>query len=584
MKKSLRITALFAAILFVFTIVGGAIAESFKIVPAKGEYDGKLVIIHTNDSHGRIMEDGRSMGMSAVKYIADEYKAEGAEVLILDAGDTVHGLPIVNVTQGAPAIDVMNHVGYDYMCPGNHDFNYGYEHLLELAEDADFPILAANVTYEENGEAIFPANDIIEIGGYKLGIFGLATPETKTKTNPNNVIGVDFGDDRLAEIAQEQCDYLKAQGVDSIICLAHLGDNESSAPYRSTDIVNAVTDIDLFVDGHSHTLLNGHDMPQHIVNETLVVSSGEYLEHIGVVVYDGENYTAELKYYEDYCNEIPPEEEGGEPTYEFYAKDPEITALVQQYYDAMMEQYAEVVGHTDVLLNGEREFVRTQETNLGDLAADAILAAAPEADIAINNGGGIRANIEIGDITRYDLLTVFPFGNTVATVEVTGADLLYILEAATFSCPESSGAFPQVAGISFEIHTYAPYEGEYAAPTNPGGRVRNVMVGDEPLDLEKTYVLATNDFLAAGGDTYALLTENYANSGMLIGVNLEDALANYIQTITDNCASYAEPAGRIKIVSEEPNPEPPETGFVSLAIFGTAAIMAGAGVVLFRKK
>lgn len=584
MKKGLRITALFAAVLFVFAIVGGVFAESFKAAPEKGEYDGKLVILHTNDSHGRIMEDGRSMGMSAVKYIADEYEAEGANVLIIDAGDTIHGLPIVNATQGAPAIDVMNHVGYDYMCPGNHEFNYGYEHLLELAEEADFPVLAANITYEETGELLFPANDIVEIGGYKIGIFGMTTPETKTKTNPNNVKGIDFNDDRLCEIAQQQCDYLKEQGVDTIICLGHLGDDESSAPYRSTDVVNAVTDIDLFIDGHSHTVLNGKDMEQNIVNETLVVSTGEYLRHVGVVVYDGENYTAELKYYEDYCTEIPPEEEGGEPTYEFYAIDPEITALVQQYYDEMMEIYGDVIGHTDVLLNGKCEFVRTQETNLGDLSADSILAAAPGADIALTNGGGIRADIPIGAITRYDLVTVFPFGNTINTVELTGAELLYILEAATFACPETSGAFPQVAGMTYEIHTYIPYEGEYAAPTNPGSRVKNVTVGGEPLDLEKTYVMATNDFITAGGDTYAILAQNFIDSGVRIGMNLEDAMADYIGNITDNCASYAEPAGRITIVSEEPVPETPPTGFISLAAFGLATVLAGAGVVLFRKK
>ena len=583
MKKGFKLLS----VAIVFALVLSMMSGVFAAVTLPGEDDdlsGQLVILHTNDSHGRIKEDGTSMGMSAVKYLADRYENAGASVLILDAGDTLHGLPIVTASRGESAVNVMNAVGYSAMAPGNHDFNYGYEHILELEEEMNFPVLAANVTYEADGSLVFGDHIVITCGEYTIGVFGMATPETVTKTNPNNVVGLDFNEDNLAGIAQAQCDELKELGCDIIICLAHLGDDVSSTPYRSTDVLEQVTDIDLWIDGHSHSVLND-DGEAHLVNGTLVASTGEYTKNIGVVTYDGAEFDAGLVHYADLCNTY---EQDGEIITEFYGYDPEITALVPNYYHEMMEFYSEVVGHTDVLLNGTREFVRTQETNLGDLAADAILAAAPNADFALTNGGGIRANIEIGDITRYDLFTVFPFGNMVATVELTGAQIVYILEAATHACPGTDGAFPQVSGITFEIHTYIEYEGEYANPTNPGSRIQNVCINGEPIDLDATYVMATNDFLAAGGDTYAILAENFENSGILIGINLEDALINYIQNIDDNCAGYAEPAGRIVIVDEapvEPTPAPaPGTGAADIIGFGIVAIICGGFVVFFRRK
>ncbi|MDD7488399.1 MAG: 5'-nucleotidase C-terminal domain-containing protein [Clostridiales bacterium] len=583
MKKGFKLLS----VAIVFALVLSMMSGVFAAVTLPGEDDdlsGQLVVLHTNDSHGRIKEDGTSMGMSAVKYLADRYENAGASVLILDAGDTLHGLPIVTASRGESAVNVMNAVGYSAMAPGNHDFNYGYEHILELEEEMNFPVLAANVTYEADGSLVFGDHIVITCGEYTIGVFGMATPETVTKTNPNNVVGLDFNEDNLAGIAQAQCDELKELGCDIIICLAHLGDDVSSTPYRSTDVLEQVIDIDLWIDGHSHSVLND-DGEAHLVNGTLVASTGEYTKNIGVVTYDGAEFDAGLVHYADLCNTY---EQDGEIITEFYGYDPEITALVQNYYDEMMEFYSEVVGQTDVLLNGTREFVRTQETNLGDLAADAILAAAPNADFALTNGGGIRANIEIGDITRYDLFTVFPFGNMVATVELTGAQIVYILEAATHACPGIDGAFPQVSGITFEIHTYIEYEGEYANPTNPGSRIQNVCINGEPIDLDATYVMATNDFLAAGGDTYAILAENFENSGILIGINLEDALINYIQNIDDNCAGYAEPAGRIVIVDEapvEPTPAPaPGTGAADIIGFGIVAIICGGFVVFFRRK
>ena len=321
MKKGFKLLS----VAIVFALVLSMMSGVFAAVTLPGEDDdlsGQLVILHTNDSHGRIKEDGTSMGMSAVKYLANRYENAGASVLILDAGDTLHGLPIVTASRGESAVNVMNAVGYSAMAPGNHDFNYGYEHILELEEEMNFPVLAANVTYEADGSLVFGDHIVITCGEYTIGVFGMATPETVTKTNPNNVVGLDFNEDNLAGIAQAQCDELKELGCDIIICLAHLGDDVSSTPYRSTDVLEQVTDIDLWIDGHSHSVLND-DGEAHLVNGTLVASTGEYTKNIGVVTYDGAEFDAGLVHYADLCNTY---EQDGEIITEFYCYDPVFSA------------------------------------------------------------------------------------------------------------------------------------------------------------------------------------------------------------------------------------------------------------------
>ena len=243
--------------------------------------------------------------------------------------------------------------------------------------------------------------------------------------------------------------------------------------------------------------------------------------------------------------------------------DIEVAQLVADIEAEINAMWSAPFAKTEVLLDGNRApGVRTQETNLGDFAADAILWAAKQAigedkvDAAVTNGGGIRATIEIGDVTMKDMKTVFPFGNEVATLTITGAELLEALEAATFSTPDAIGAFPQVAGIEFTIDTTVAYEnGEmypnstYYAPAKPGSRVTIATVGGEAWAADAEYVIATNDFTAAGGDTYGVFAYPFTQTGYKTGVALEDALINYTQTVLGGVIGeqYAAPAGRITI-------------------------------------
>lgn len=515
------------------------------------DLEGKLVVIHTNDTHGRDLEGAYTT--AAVAQLKQDLTAAGADVLLLSAGDASQGTPLVNLSMGSTAIDFMNLAGYDAMATGNHEFDWGLDNLKGLAQNADFPILAANLTYTESGELVFDDSIVFTTdSGLKVGVFGLATPETATKAHPDKVKGVSFAaGQELYDVAQQQVDKLNAEGCDYIIALSHLGDSAESAPNRSVDLLDHVTGIDLMVDGHSHTTLPEGDTSH---GDTLRVSTGEYLNNIGVVVYDAASDTETARL-------LSSTTEGDQTVLDYTGSDPDVLAAIEAVNAEVEQELGKVFAKTEVLLNGERDpGVRTEETNLGNFAADAILWSARQAlgedkvDLALTNGGGIRASIPVGDISMKTMKTVFPFGNEVATVTVTGAELLEALEAATFCTPTAVGAFPQVSGVQFTIDTTVPYEnGEmypnstYYAPAKPGSRIKNVTVNGQPLDLNAEYVVATNDFTAAGGDTYGAFL---GKTPYKTGVALEQALVDYTATVLEGVITekdYGKPAGRITV-------------------------------------
>ena len=215
----------------------------------KGEMDGYVVVLHTNDVHGAIS------GYAKVAALKKAYEAEGAYVLLMDAGDFCQGDPTVSVSQGKTAVELMNMAGYDVTTLGNHEFDYGYDNLVNLSKEAKFPIVAANVLYQ--GKVAFNANQIFTTpSGVKIGVFGLETPETATKAHPAKIKGVTIlGDKSMFDCAQAQVDSLKADGCDYIICLGHLGIDKESIGNRSTDLLNVVDGIDVFIDGHSHSTM-----------------------------------------------------------------------------------------------------------------------------------------------------------------------------------------------------------------------------------------------------------------------------------------------------------------------------------------
>ncbi|KGX85567.1 5'-nucleotidase C-terminal domain-containing protein [Pontibacillus litoralis] len=463
-----------------------------------GDGEKTINILHTNDSHSRVYEgkyDG--MGFAKLSTLIQQFEEENENTLLLDAGDTFHGKTFSTLVEGESIVEIMNTIGYDTMAAGNHDFNYGYERLLELNEMSHFPVLSANAIDDATGEPILDPYVIQEVDGVSFGIFGLTTPETHYKTHPKNVEGITFEDP--TKVANEMVAELEKKNVDVIIALTHLGTDPSSTD-TSLKVARGTEGIDVIVDGHSHTV---DDMNE---SGTLIVSAGEYLKNLGVV---------ELSFDEN--NDLI-RREASRITKEQAADikpDPAVEAVIEEIEASQEEELSEEIGETKVELNGEREHVRTGETNLGNLITDAMLAETG-ADVSLMNGGAIRASIDQGVMTKGEVITVLPFGNYIQTINVTGEDLKAALENGVKAYPETSGGFPHVGGMSFAIDPAKPV----------GERVHSINIAGEPMEIEAIYTLATNDFLVAGGDQYTSLTK-YDVQGDFSA--LDESVITYIQ-------------------------------------------------------
>lgn len=505
-KQTKRLSILLAIVLLFSSQFAFAYAETTPSVEP-------IVILHTNDIHSNV---NAALGYPSVKGWKDYYAEQGADVLVLDVGDAVHGFPIANLSVGENIVEIMNAVGYDAMTPGNHDFNYGTARLMELSKLMDFDLLSANFTDANKTPAFLPSK-IYVVGDKKIGIVGISTPETATKTNPLNVKGYQFNEAEMAALVQAQIDKMVKEGADYIIALGHLGEDVASAPYRSTDLIAQVTGLNIFIDGHSHTTLQaGKLVKDKAGNDVLLAQTGSQFKAIGKITIDGDTFTASL------ITEAK--------------DDATVKALVDAQKAEIQPLLDQVVAKTVVKLDGNRDpGVRTKETNLGNLAADA-LKYVSGADVALTNGGGIRTSLEIGDITYGDMNSVFPFGNTVVTFDLTGADLLAALEHGTKSLPASSGGLPQVAGIDYEVHAYLT--------TN---RVQNVTVNGKALDLNAYYTMATNDFTYVGGDGYTMFIKNPKTGEF--GA-LDEALVKYVSEAMGGTvgSQYAYREGRFDVL------------------------------------
>ncbi|MFM9276486.1 5'-nucleotidase C-terminal domain-containing protein [Paenibacillus jiagnxiensis] len=495
----------FASALLSATVLFGSFSAAVSAAPAANgatapEGSKHITILHTNDVHSHAVENGEEMGYAKLAGIIDKYRSENPDSLLLDDGDAVHGTTFATLVNGESVVKVMNEMGYDAMAPGNHEFNYGWQHLVKLAGELKFPVLSANVK-QSDGSRLFEPYTIKEVDGVKIGIIGLTTPETAYKTNPKNVEGIEFADP--VKETQAMVNEIKDK-VDVVVVLGHIGQDEASVD-TSLKIAQQVSGIDVFIDGHSHTVLQDGLVGG---NSTLIASAGEYSKFLGVVdlYLDDKNDVISKK------ATLVDSKEAAD-----IKPDADVAALVKSIQDEQKPILEEKVATSAVNLNGEREHVRAGETNLGDLIADAIRDVSG-ADVALTNGGGIRTSIPAGDVTKGQVISVLPFGNQVVTLEVTGADIKAALENGVSAYPEPSGGFPQVSGMTFQIDTSAA----------AGSRVTSLMIGGKPYDPAVKYTLATNDFTAVGGDQYTMFTK-YPQAGMF--GSLDEALISYMQEL-----------------------------------------------------
>ena len=505
-------------------------------------YKGKTVILHSNDVHGAIA------GYSYISELKKDFEKEGATVVMVDAGDFSQGTTYVSTTKGLDAITMMNAAGYDLATLGNHEFDYGYAQLKENISKANFTVLCADV-FDENGSPIYSSGAIVTVGDLKIGFFGLETPEAQTKANPALIKGLKFvSGAKLYKQTQAVIDTLKEKGAQLIIGITHLGVDGESEPNRSIDLYNNTVGIDFLIDGHSHTVMTEGEKGEPIQ------STGTAFANIGVIIIDNESAKIESNYLQGT---------------EGLALDESVTATAQEIIDRVNGEYNVVFASSLVELNGDREpGNRTEETNLGDLITDAMMWTILKDDgslsvdkghtVALTNGGGIRAWIHAGAITKKDVNTVLPFGNTIAVVYVKGYELLEALEASTYCTPISLGGFPQVAGLDFTIDTTKAYD--KADSTYPGStyygpksinRVTINSVNGEKFDENATYAVITNNFVAAGGDTYYAFAS--ASSQFDTGIVLDEAVMSYITTVLNSTVGeeYKDPQGRIHVITAE---------------------------------
>ena len=520
-----------------------------------------LVILYTSDVHCGIEQGWGYAGLYAVKeyYAADNY------VMLVDDGDAIQGEPIGTMTKGEGIIDIMNAVGYDLAIPGNHEFDYGMDNFLALTEKADFQYLSCN--FNKEGELVFAPYAIKEFDGVKFAFIGVTTPMTLRSSTPryfmdengNFIYGFmqDETGEQVYAAVQKAVDDARAEGAKYVIVMAHMGNEEECSPWMYSDVIANTTGIDVWLDGHSH------DFDQVVMQDkdgkdVVRSACGTKLGSIGVLTFGAEGFVS-----------------AGLMSWDQSIAAPALFGLQNAGADAVKAETAElnevlqtVVAKTavDLYINDPTEvteegkpirIIRRAETNLGDLCADAYLDQSGEADIAFVNGGGIRVQLNAGDLTLNNILTVHPFGNSLTVIEVTGQQVLDALEWSVHSLPGEFGGFDQVAGLTFE------YDATIESPVieddskmfagvddTKERRVRNVLVGGEPLDPEKTYKLASHDYqLLNNGDGYTM----FAGAKVLQeSVKLDNqVLIDYITETLGGVVGegYDNPYGQGRIVS-----------------------------------
>lgn len=520
-------------------------SEEAKEAPAESpkSEEKDTVILHTNDVHGRIVEEKGVIGDAKLATVIEQERAKSNQnTLVVDAGDAFQGLPISNSTKGEARAEILNQMQYDAMAVGNHEFDFGLDEAKKYKEILKFPLLSSN-TYV-NGARLFQASTIVDknkdVEGDEFVVIGVTTPETATKTHPKNVKGVTFTEpiEEVNKVVEEVQAKAKAEGKDykHYVVLAHLGvDTTTPVAWRGSTLAEALSKNPLLkgkrvtvIDGHSHTVESTTYGDNVTYNQT-----GSYLHNVGKITYKSRQLL-------------------GNPTQITAAEakkleaNPKVASLVKDIkakYDA--ENAVEVVSNSPVELNGDRENVRVRETNLGNVVADSLYqygqtGFSHPTDIAVTNGGGLRETIaKDKPITKGNVIAVLPFGNTISQIQVTGQQVLDMFEKSLGSILqvdkagktvldengqpllEPSGGFLQISGAKVYYDTNL-----VAGKRVLAIQVKNRATGlYEKLDLAKIYYLATNDFLAAGGDGYTML-----GGAREEGPSMDAAFEDYLKT------------------------------------------------------
>lgn len=481
----------------------------------------QLVVIHTNDHHGTILAKDGVAGLAERAAYVKSVRAAHQNVLVLDAGDINTGSAMSNMFAAEPDIKAYNLIGYNAVTLGNHEFDGTTEKLLTQMGMAEFPWLSANIV-KSDGKPLATPYIIKDYEGFRVGVLGLTTLRTLKAASPDK--SFTFKDE--IQVAQEYVDVLKNEElVDVVIVLGHLGSvKESEDQNTSLMVAEAVDGIDLIIDGHSHTKF---EEPLY-VKDTAIVSANEWGKFMGegiLTIINGDVMDFDWKPVAITTEAFPP--------------DPQMVAMLQPYVDEANESLKDVVMTTTAAFEFGNRLSRYQETAGGNLTCDAIVhylgTTGVTVDFAFMNGGGVRAPLPEGAVTKEDIMTMLPFENYVYVIGMKGSDLTEFFDFVA-SIPQGAGAFGQV---SKEVRYTITYD------SNKQGTISGLTIGGQPIDPDKVYRMATNDYLAGGGDGYTVLTRN--NDSFNTSMLLSDVVIDYVQTLSQPVEPILD--GRLTIVN-----------------------------------
>ena len=468
MKKFL-VTMLTVAMMF--TVLG--------VTTVNADQSDDIVVLYTNDVHTYI--DG-TISYDVIAAIKAELETQYAHVLLVDAGDHIQGTAYGSMDKGETIIKLMNAAGYDLATLGNHEFDYGMFGCMQAIEWAEFPYISCNFYNEAagvRGENVLDAYVTFECGDEKIAFVGITTPETFTKSTPayfqnengEYIYGIAGGEDGAALYADVQTavDAAKADGATKVIALGHLGDDPASQPWTSKETIANVSGLDAFIDGHSHSVVEGEEVADKDGNKVLLTQTGEYFDRIGMMVIDGETgaITTDFIATEEIVDKDGETVIGHNLVSEVYPRteiisDAKVKAILNDWMTEIDTQLGTVIGTTALTFDnydGETRLVRSQETNTGDFAADALYFLfdnmGMDVDLAIMNGGGVRNKAVTGDITYKVCKEIHTFGNVACLQTVTGQQILDALEwgARSAGTGEECGGFLHVSGVTYKIDT-----------------------------------------------------------------------------------------------------------------------------------
>ena len=521
----------------------------------------KIIILHTNDVHCQIDQKKNkdeivtNIGYAGVlAYKKEMENLHGINnVTLVDAGDAIQGGPIGTLSKGEYIVDIMNYIGYDIACPGNHEFDYGMENFLKLSTETSKANYICCNFRDLEGNPILSPYTLIKYGDLTIAYLGINTPESFTKSSPiyfqdeNGNYIYDFAQGEkgqtLYKTVQKYVDEAIKEGANYVVAIGHLGDEGASEYWSSKSLIKNTYGIDIFIDGHSHEVYS-EILKNKKGKNVLLAQTGTKLQNLGKITINTKNKKITSEFISNYK-----------------AQDEDAVNYIEGIKNKFSDVLQEVIAKSSVTLTTldpttHKRAIRNNETNLGDFCADAYRAMVG-ADIAFANGGGIRADIEEGDITYEEIINVHPFGNEICMIETTGQDILDALEVGACEYPIENGGFLQVSGLSYTIDPSIPSSvvfnerGQFVK-VDGKYRVTEVIVGNEPLVLNKTYTLASHNYMIKnGGDGYTMFMDDKMIKDSVVIDN--GALINYITENLNGVIGdeYKNPKGNGRIIIKE---------------------------------